>query len=128
MIEMPDEENAHDIIYDPVVDIAGGYEAVDDLDAVEETVDDMTDDILSMMKTAHLCTGGEYDIEVVSAEQQVVAGINYRVTLTVGKRENVIISYYVPLPDENGDQVPSDLELVDGGAKDSDMNDSSSSD
>merc|ERR1719461_850499 len=100
----------------------GGYSTVDDLDEVRETVSGMNDDILSALDVADLCGYEDVSIDVVSAEQQVVAGMNYKVTINVKcvcpmkmetkyEAQNVLISYYVPL----GDQVATNLQLEDEG-------------
>merc|ERR1712039_605300 len=104
----------------------GGYSTVDDLDGVKETVGGMNDDILNALDVADLCGYEDVSIDVVSAEQQVVAGMNYKVTINVKcvcpmkmetkyEAQNVIISYYVPLPDENGNQVATNVQLEDEG-------------
>merc|ERR1712048_1045717 len=99
-----------------------GYSRVEDLDEVRETVGGMNDDILSALDVADLCGYEDVSINVVSAEQQVVAGMNYKVTINVKcvcpmkmetkyEAQNVVISYYVPL----GDQVATNLQLEDEG-------------
>jgi len=67
--------------------------------------------ILSAMDVSELCGYEDVSIEVVNAMQQVVAGMNYKVTMNVQcvcpmdadmkyEAQNVVISYYVPLVGE----------------------------
>jgi len=63
-------------------------------------------------------------ITVVSAEQQVVAGMNYKVTINIKcacghmdtatqySARDAVISYFMPL----GESVPSDLQLIEDNA------------
>jgi len=105
---------------------AGGYSTVDDLDEVKETVSGLSDAILTAMDVVDVCGYEDVSIDVVSAEQQVVAGMNYKVTINVKcvcpmemetkyEAQNVVISYYMPLPDKNGDQVATNLQMEDAG-------------
>merc|ERR1740123_2141820 len=109
--------------------MSGGYSTVNDaaqLDAIKATVSGMNDDILRAMDVSELCGYEDVSIEVVNAMQQVVAGMNYKVRINVQcvcpmdavmkyEAQNVVISYYVPLPDANGQQVATDLQLEDAG-------------
>eukprot|EP01084_Bolivina_argentea_P146594 256630_1 len=54
-------------------------------------------------------------IIVVSAQQQIVSGINYKVIIDVAMYEDVIISFYVPLISIDPNQIPIDLKLIDSG-------------
>merc|ERR1712176_929703 len=77
-------------------DNVGSYQAVDDLDTVRADVQSMDADIRQLLQSAEILGEGENAaIIVTSAQSQVVAGMNYKVTLTVGRYTDVIISYYV---------------------------------
>merc|ERR1711933_52282 len=52
---------------------------------------------------------------VVSAQSQVVAGTNYRVTLNIGLHENVVIGYFIGLPANDAEQKPTNLQVIDLG-------------
>merc|ERR1712045_114339 len=80
-------------------------------------VDGISDKIFAVLKArSKIPVENGARLFVVSAQSQVVAGTNYRVTLNVGSRQNVIIQYFVALPYANPDQLPSNIQLVDAGS------------
>merc|ERR1712241_3396 len=93
----------------------GSYNDISDLSAVKTTVSSMKSDIRTLLTSEGLSVGDDDEISVVSAESQVVAGTNYRITLDVGLNENVIIQYFVDLPVDDAEQAPSNLKLIDLG-------------
>merc|ERR1719229_1280603 len=94
------------------VDNVGSYQAVNDLDTVRSDVQSMDTEIRQLLQSADILGEGENAaIIVTSAQSQVVAGMNYKVSLIVGRYTDVIISYYVSFTGE-----ASDLQLVDSGS------------
>lgn len=93
------------------VDNLGSYQAVSDLDAVDEQVQGIKNEIIALLQDGNLSVDDDADIVVLSAEYQVVAGTNYKITMNVGYYSNVIISYFVAL----SAQTPTDLKLIDNG-------------
>merc|ERR1712244_159579 len=90
----------------------GCYTDYDDLDFVQETVDGSSDKIFALFKArSKIPVENGARLTVVSAQSQVVAGTNFRVTLNVGSQLNVIIQYFVGLKEN----VPSDIQLIDEG-------------
>ena len=89
--------------------------SVSDLDVVKTTVSSIDSDIRSLLNLNELTIADSDTISVVSAESQVVAGTNYRVTIAFGMHENVIIQYFIDLPVNDADHTPSNLQLVDLG-------------
>merc|ERR1712228_858209 len=103
------------------VDNMGSYQQVNDLDTVNADIQTLDGDIRRLFENAGILSQGENAaIIVTSALSQVVAGINYKVYVTVGQYSDILISYFVPLPDENGEQIPTDLQLIDAGTYDDD--------
>ena len=96
--------------------MAGGFSDYSDLASVQATVDTINADIISLLTSEDLTVENDAEISVVSAQSQVVAGTNYRVTLNVGSRQNVVIQYFVALPYANPDQLPSNIQLIDAGS------------
>eukprot|EP01084_Bolivina_argentea_P116379 206794_1 len=92
-------------------DLAGSYHAVDDLSEVKGDVLRIKDDIVALLRASGLRVGADDSVAVVSAESQVVAGMNYRVKLNIGSHLDVVVSYFVDLSDE----MPQDLKLIDSG-------------
>jgi len=100
----------------PIKPCLGCFTDYDDLDSVQETVDGISDKIFALFKArSKIPVENGARLTVVSAQSQVVAGTNFRVTLNVGSQENVIIQYFVALPYANPDQVPSNIQLIDEG-------------
>jgi len=94
----------------------GCYTDYDDLDSVQETVDGISDKIFALFKArSKIPVENGARLVVVSAQSQVVAGTNFRVTLNTGSQQNVIIQYFIALPSANSDQVPSNIQLIDEG-------------
>merc|ERR1712083_954557 len=90
--------------------------------------------ILALAEATDACHHKSVIIDVLSAESQVVAGMNYRVTvdikcicakkmITKYEVDNVVISYYMPL----GAEEASNLEMIDNGTE-VEMNEEESSD
>merc|ERR1712039_30721 len=100
----------------PIKPCVGCFTDYDDLDSVQDTVDGISDKIFALLKArSNIPLENGARLTVVSAQSQVVAGTNFRVTLNVGSQENVIIQYFVALPYANPDQVPSNIQLIDEG-------------
>jgi len=96
----------------PIKPCLGCFTDYDDLDSVQETVDGISDKIFAVFKArSKIPVENGARLTVVSAQSQVVAGTNFRVTLNVGSQLNVIIQYFVGLKEN----VPSDIQLIDEG-------------
>merc|ERR1719273_2362097 len=94
----------------------GSYAEMSDLSSVKTAVSSIESDIRSLLVTEGLTVDDDAKIVVVSAESQVVAGTNYRVTIDVGSLlEDVVISYFVDLPVNDAKQTPTNLKLIDLG-------------
>merc|ERR1712048_1117619 len=95
--------------------MVGSYSEVSDLSSVKTAVSSIESDIRSLLVTEGLAVDDD-EIDVVSAESQVVAGTNYRVTIDVGSMlEDVVISYFIDLPVNDAEQTPTNLKLIDLG-------------
>merc|ERR1719461_961620 len=98
----------------PIKPCLGCFTDYDDLDSVQETVDGISDKIFAVLKArSKIPVENGARLTVVSAQSQVVAGTNFRVTLNVGSQENVIIQYFIGLKENVPDQVPSNIQLID---------------
>merc|ERR1712241_465800 len=96
--------------------MVGSYTEVSDLSSIKTAVSSVESDIRSLLVTEGLTVEDDDEIDVVSAESQVVAGTNYRVTIDVGSLlEDVIISYFIDLPVNDAEQTPTNLKLIDLG-------------
>merc|ERR1712241_228903 len=96
--------------------MVGSYTEVSDLSSVKTAVSSIESDIRSLLVTEGLTVEDDDEIDVVSAESQVVAGTIYRVTIDVGSLlEDVVISYFIDLPVNDAEQTPSNLKLIDLG-------------
>jgi len=96
--------------------MVGSYTGVSDLSSVKTTVSSIESDIRSLLVKEGLTVEDDDEIDVVSAESQVVAGTNYRVTIDVGSLlEDVVISYFIDLPVNDAEQLPTYLKLIDLG-------------
>merc|ERR1712241_1504451 len=96
--------------------MVGSYTEVSDLSSVKTAVSSIESDIRSLLVTEGLTVEDDDEIDVVSAESQVVAGTNYRVTIDVGSLlEDVVISYFIDLLVNDAEQTPSNLKLIDLG-------------
>merc|ERR1712241_1601492 len=96
--------------------IVGSYTEVSDLSSVKTAVSSIESDVRSLLITEGLTVEDDDEIDVVSAESQVVAGTNYRVTIDVGSLlEDVVISYFIDLPVNDAEQTPTNLKLIDLG-------------
>merc|ERR1712176_387435 len=94
----------------------GSYTEMSDLATVKTTISGMESDIRKLLSTEGLFVEDDDEIDVVSAESQVVAGTNYYVTIDVGSLlEDVVIAYFVNLPVNDETQTPSNLRLIDLG-------------
>jgi len=91
----------------------GSYQMVDSQQLVEvkNDINSVQDQIRSLLKSEGIDINDDAKIDVISAQSQVVAGTNYRVTLKVGDRQNVVIGYYVALPVDDKRQSPSNVKL-----------------
>merc|ERR1712241_1059163 len=96
--------------------MVGSYTEVSDLSSVKTAVSSIESDIRSLLVTEGLTVEDDDEIDVVSAESQVVAGTIYRVTIDVGSLlEDVVISYFIDLPVNDAEQTPTNLKLIDLG-------------
>merc|ERR1712048_8699 len=96
--------------------MVGSYTEVSDLSSVKTAVSSIESDIRSLLVTEGLTVEDDDEIDVVSAESQVVAGTNYRVTIDVGSLlEDVVISYFIDLLVNDAEQTPTNLKLIDLG-------------
>merc|ERR1712241_1082615 len=96
--------------------MVGSYTEVSDLSSVKTAVSGIESDIRSLLVTEGLTVEDDDEIDVVSAESQVVAGTIYRVTIDVGSLlEDVVISYFIDLPVNDAEQTPTNLKLIDLG-------------
>merc|ERR1719471_363567 len=96
--------------------MVGSYTEVSDLSSVKTAVSSIESDIRKLLSTEGLFVEDDDEIDVVSAESQVVAGTNYYVTIDVGSLlEDVVIAYFVDLPVNDETQTPSNLRLIDLG-------------
>eukprot|EP00488_Nonionellina_sp_1-RS-2012_P000442 TRINITY_DN111_c0_g1_i2.p1 TRINITY_DN111_c0_g1~~TRINITY_DN111_c0_g1_i2.p1 ORF type:complete len:218 (-),score=71.86 TRINITY_DN111_c0_g1_i2:82-735(-) len=102
-------------------DNMGSYERVDDLEQVESDVARIYDDIHGLLNNEGLSVSDDDSMMVVSAQSQVVAGTNYRVTLNIGSHTGVIIQYFVDLPVNDEEQMPHNLKLIDSGTDGNDV-------
>merc|ERR1712048_741799 len=90
---------------------AGGYGVVDDLSPIQDQVDCIRDDIICLLKDKELDVDESTTCKALSAKSQVVAGMNYEVTLKCGAY-TLTIKYFIALPYANPERTPSDLELL----------------
>ena len=92
--------------------IAGGYHSCNDLESIKKTFADHNQEFVSFLKLKQMKIDDNVEIIAMSAECQVVAGINYEVTINVTPYSNVIIKYFIAL----GSSIPTQMELITRGA------------
>jgi len=108
-------KNLHLIAAGTQMVTVGSYADVSDLSTVKTQVSSVESDILSLLSSQGLSYEDDDEISVVSAQSQVVAGTNYRVTMDIGENKNVIVQYFVDLPVNDSEQTPSNMKVIDLG-------------
>eukprot|EP00484_Ammonia_sp_Unknown_P023547 CAMPEP_0197024386 /NCGR_PEP_ID=MMETSP1384-20130603/4931_1 /TAXON_ID=29189 /ORGANISM="Ammonia sp." /LENGTH=447 /DNA_ID=CAMNT_0042452759 /DNA_START=131 /DNA_END=1471 /DNA_ORIENTATION=+ len=91
--------------------LLGGYSKVskEELDSVIELVAKIEDDVQGLLSVEDDC-----EIRVLSAQRQVVAGMNYVVNVKSCRpdRDQDVIKFFVDLPVNDPEQMPQNLELM----------------
>ena len=93
----------------------GGYSVVnfDDLGPIRTTIDSIKDQIIALFREKGYDLGANQEIQVLSAKRQVVAGMNYQVTIQIGPCIETV-QYFIPLPGEDPQRRPQNLRIITG--------------
>ena len=85
-----------------IAGIPGGWSDVDDVKDVQKEVDELNNEIITLMRNAGYDLNNECAANVISAQKQVVNGLNYKCSIEIcGYYAD--IRFYVP-PLQNGKQ------------------------
>jgi len=95
--------------------IAGGWQSISDADelmAVQQLLAKVKPDLVSQLaQGGYECTVDD-DVIVQSAQRQVVAGTNYMAHILVAGSEEFDVSFFVALPVNDPEQVPTSLRVT----------------
>eukprot|EP01084_Bolivina_argentea_P197589 338577_1 len=86
--------------------ITGAYSDFNDLLTIQTQINEIKNDIITLLKDYGLDISDNALISIISAQSQVVSGVNYRISIDIGCYTNVIIQYFIGLDENN--QIPQD--------------------
>ena len=98
--------------------IPGGWKDVNDVSGVQKDVDELNTEIVELMRNNGYDINFGCTANVISAQVQVVQGLNYKCSIEIcGYYAD--IKFYVPLPDKNGNRGRArDLQIISSRRKD----------